>query len=71
MERRLITLSYPIIAGAAIFCALINRTVDLESIERLCFNGLVIIIVGPIMNFNPHQNRCVLVQRIACSKTCS
>ena len=56
-------MSYPIIAGAAIFCALINRTVDLESIERQCFNGLVIIIVGPIMNFNPHQNRCVLVQR--------
>jgi hypothetical protein len=61
--------SYPIIAGAAIFCALINRTVDLKSIERQCINGLIIIIVGTIMNFKPHQNRFVIVQRIACSKT--
>ena len=64
-------MSYPIIAGAAVFFAVINMTVDLKSIERQCVNGLVIIVEGPIMNFNPHQNRCVLVQRIACSKTCS
>ena len=62
-------MSYSISAGAAVFCALINRTVDLKSIERQCINGLVIIIVGTIMNFKPHQNRFVIVQRIACSKT--
>ena len=56
-------MSYPIIAGAAVFCARINRTVDSKSIERQCVNGLVIIVERPIMNFNAHQNRCVLVQR--------
>ena len=62
-------MSYSIVAGAAVFCALIKRTVDIKSIERQCINGLVIIIVGTIMNFKPHQNRFVIVQRVACSKT--
>ena len=62
-------MSYPIIAGAAVFCALINRTVDLKSIERQCIKGSVRIIGWTIMNFKPHQNRFVIVQRVACSKT--
>ena len=62
-------MSYSIVAGAAVFCALINRTVDLKSIERRRIKGSVRIIVGTIMNFKPHQNRFAIVQRVACSKT--